>query len=622
MLRACWPPRRRVVVVAMGRGGAERAEVVAEPPTVERLLALSREGRHAASDHLEDAALAGVPTGGARRCGGGLAGAPAPSERPGGRRGRAGARPGARPLRGQRRGAAADRDRPAHPRRLCCAAAGAARRVPQPVSHPGFRPCRRGRGRGHDGAAGDRGGEASPGRARRASPTACRAGSRSARRVLLDGAARGARRDRGPSGGAARGGRGPRVRQPRAAHGAACRAGARRRDVFVTELKAAAVDAVAEEAAARGFRSSLPATTSSRSRATWMPRCSRSPTRSSRRRRSRHDRTTLGIDPSPLGGGEDRLPYSKGLMTRTLMATGTSAVKAYELARAIERDLEGSAQASADLDRGAPRRRRAARGGGATPRRPGCRYLRVRDLEQPIVVLIGGRLGSGKVAGSPPRSLTGSASRGSPRPTSSGRRCARSSPRSSCRRSTTRASKRATPSTGNWPDQQIGGFLEQTRDVLVGVRAALDRALHEGLSMVLEGVHLVLGILDDDPRPHGGQCSTFLAVQDERGARAPLLDPRRGVDGRASVTKYLERWNDIRRIQQFIVDHAREVGGRGRQRRSPSAWPRRGDGGPSSQAPGEVRAGGDVTETAAPPRDHRGGDPCAAVPVRDLRARD
>jgi cyclic 2,3-diphosphoglycerate synthetase len=44
-------------------------------PTVESLLELSRAGRHAASDYLETAALAGVPTIGCRRAGGGLAGA-------------------------------------------------------------------------------------------------------------------------------------------------------------------------------------------------------------------------------------------------------------------------------------------------------------------------------------------------------------------------------------------------------------------------------------------------------------------------------------------------------------------------------------------------------------------
>ena len=66
---------RSVVVVAMGRGGPREPEVVETPPTVEELVARSREGRHAASDHLEIAALAGVPTIGCRRAGGGIHGA-------------------------------------------------------------------------------------------------------------------------------------------------------------------------------------------------------------------------------------------------------------------------------------------------------------------------------------------------------------------------------------------------------------------------------------------------------------------------------------------------------------------------------------------------------------------
>jgi len=66
---------RDVVVVAMGRGGPAAPEVVETPPTVQSLLELSRSGRHAASDHLETAALCGVTTIGCRRAGGGLAGA-------------------------------------------------------------------------------------------------------------------------------------------------------------------------------------------------------------------------------------------------------------------------------------------------------------------------------------------------------------------------------------------------------------------------------------------------------------------------------------------------------------------------------------------------------------------
>jgi cyclic 2,3-diphosphoglycerate synthase len=65
---------RRVVVVAMGRGGPPEPETISVAPTVDGLLELSRSGRHAASDHLETAVLAGVETIGCRRCGGGLAG--------------------------------------------------------------------------------------------------------------------------------------------------------------------------------------------------------------------------------------------------------------------------------------------------------------------------------------------------------------------------------------------------------------------------------------------------------------------------------------------------------------------------------------------------------------------
>jgi cyclic 2,3-diphosphoglycerate synthetase len=66
---------RSVVVVAMGRGGPREPELVETPPTVADLVARSRDGRHAASDHLETAAVCGVPTIGCRRAGGGLAGA-------------------------------------------------------------------------------------------------------------------------------------------------------------------------------------------------------------------------------------------------------------------------------------------------------------------------------------------------------------------------------------------------------------------------------------------------------------------------------------------------------------------------------------------------------------------
>jgi cyclic 2,3-diphosphoglycerate synthetase len=70
--------RGGVIVLAMGRGGPPEPELVPgrEGLGAADLLAASRSGRHAASDCYEDAVFAGVPTVGCRRCGGGLAGAP------------------------------------------------------------------------------------------------------------------------------------------------------------------------------------------------------------------------------------------------------------------------------------------------------------------------------------------------------------------------------------------------------------------------------------------------------------------------------------------------------------------------------------------------------------------
>jgi cyclic 2,3-diphosphoglycerate synthetase len=66
--------RSDVVVVSMGRGGPPEPEIVEVQPTLERLIEISRAGGHAASDYLETAALVGVPTIGCRRAGGGFAG--------------------------------------------------------------------------------------------------------------------------------------------------------------------------------------------------------------------------------------------------------------------------------------------------------------------------------------------------------------------------------------------------------------------------------------------------------------------------------------------------------------------------------------------------------------------
>lgn len=104
----------------------------------------------------------------------------------------------------------------------------------------------------------------------------------------------------------------------------------------------------------------------------------------------------------------------------------------------------------------------------------------------------------------------------------------------------------------------VEAFLEQTENVLVAVEAAVERALHEEWSMVLEGVHLVPGML---PRIEGAlvvQC--VLAIEDET-AHASHFWVRDAVsEGVRPVEKYLNRLSEIRTIQDYIVDRSRKSG--------------------------------------------------------------
>jgi cyclic 2,3-diphosphoglycerate synthetase len=75
---------RDPVIVCMGRGGPTEPTVARADTDLEQLLAVVEQGGHGASDYLEDAVLAGVRTVGCRRVGGGLTGAPWQSNVPAG----------------------------------------------------------------------------------------------------------------------------------------------------------------------------------------------------------------------------------------------------------------------------------------------------------------------------------------------------------------------------------------------------------------------------------------------------------------------------------------------------------------------------------------------------------
>jgi 2-phosphoglycerate kinase len=259
----------------------------------------------------------------------------------------------------------------------------------------------------------------------------------------------------------------------------------------------------------------------------------------------------------PLPLGNEQQPYSKGLMSRALVAVGVPIGRAYELARRIEQDLADRHEEVVELDRFEQLAVEVL--GDAEGSRAVDRLRRLQELQEldlPVIVLVGGATGTGKSS-----VATEAAYRlGITRVTST-----------DFVRQTMRAffSQEFMPSIHyssfeaaeglREPDQAgdpvVAGFLEQTRNVLVGVRASIERALEEGWSMVLEGVHLVPGMLPQIDGALVVQC--VLAIEDEEEHSTHFMVRDAGLVGLRPHQKYIERLDDIRRIQDHIVRRAR-----------------------------------------------------------------
>jgi 2-phosphoglycerate kinase len=263
-------------------------------------------------------------------------------------------------------------------------------------------------------------------------------------------------------------------------------------------------------------------------------------------------------DPLPLGGEE---PYSKGLMARALMRVGVSAVRAYELARRIETDLLDRKKDTVELDRVQDLAVEVL-GDGEGEKAAG-RLRRFRELEQldlPIIMLIGGATGTGKstVATEVAYRL------GITRVTSTDfvRQTLRAffSPEfmPSIHHSSFEAGKGLHSAEEEEVDPLLHGFLDQTRNVLVGVNAAIERSLAEGWSTVLEGVHLVPGMLAPIENALVVQC--VLAIESEEAHAGHFWIRDLTSDGLRPLDRYLERLSDIRYLQDYIVERAEREG--------------------------------------------------------------
>ena len=263
-------------------------------------------------------------------------------------------------------------------------------------------------------------------------------------------------------------------------------------------------------------------------------------------------------EPLPLGG--DDLPYSKGLMARALIAAGVHGDLAYQLARRIELDLAERGAHGIELDRLEVLAREIL--GEDEGERAIGRLRRLADLQQldvPLIVLIGGSTGTGKstVAAEVAHRLgiTRVASTDFIRQTMR----AFFSPEFMPTIHYSSFEAGAAIDADVTGDPTVVGFVDQCRHVCVGVDAAMQRSLTEGWSMVLEGVHLVPGIVASQLE---GALVVHVVVEipDEAMHRVHFHVRDANTGGVRAMGKYVDRLDDIRRLQTYITGRARREG--------------------------------------------------------------
>ncbi len=262
---------------------------------------------------------------------------------------------------------------------------------------------------------------------------------------------------------------------------------------------------------------------------------------------------------------DNRLPFSKSVAASSLMVAGLDPEVAYAIAEEVETRLRGSGRTEVGVtDLMAIHREAVAAEAGEERATRYEAWVTGRRRGRPIVLLLGGAPGVGKstVAGEVGALLRIS----SVIPTDAVRQVMRNLLPVSLAPLVHVSSFEAhqalkTPLPGDH-DPLIVGFQQQAEMVGAGARGLIERAIHEGSDLVVEGVHVVPGMFDDvldEWRKNAVVCQVVLCVPDAESHRTHFLT-RADRSQQRSPDRYLDSFAEVRRLERYVRKAATERG--------------------------------------------------------------
>lgn len=257
------------------------------------------------------------------------------------------------------------------------------------------------------------------------------------------------------------------------------------------------------------------------------------------------------------------LPYSKGLMAQSFTACGLPPGRAYLAAQQLQDELRDAGMLSVTL--GELEQKAIAVLESFAGAEYAARYRRLRDLsraDRPLVILIGGTTGVGKstVATEIAHRLgiTRIISTDSIREVMRGIFARDLMP--AIYESSYNAWRGLRVPVPHGANPVIVGFREQTAVVLTAIRSLIDRAVLEGESIVVEGVHVVPGYIEPSQFQNASVVSLLITVDDEDSHKSHFYIREVQTDGTRPFEKYRANFGNIRLLGSYIEDLATEHG--------------------------------------------------------------
>ena len=263
-----------------------------------------------------------------------------------------------------------------------------------------------------------------------------------------------------------------------------------------------------------------------------------------------------------IGDGRRRMPFSKGVLSQSLLAAAIDPTGAFDVAREIEVELHR--RGTGHISRNALRKLAHAALLERFDEKTAQRYLvwrKHQEPDKPVIVLLGGTTGAGKTS----IALEVALRLGIRRvlSTDSIRQVMRimlSSDLAPALHVSSFDAHRVLGQEFSGPNGVVDGFLQQTSTVSVGVRAMLDRAVEEHTSLVIDGVSIVPGQMDLSAYANTAHVIPLLVARLADDAFRGHFRSRGTQASRRGMKRYLQNFDSILEIQNHVMELADQHG--------------------------------------------------------------